>query len=108
MDLLPQVLHVDVDVDLPFVKIVQQEYTFHIALCGSPIGWLSNGKEMPLLFLGAICSQFEKNIISKMDFVASSFTCRCRCRSPIGKNCSTGIHISYCPMWISHWLAVKR
>ncbi|MCP4337035.1 MAG: hypothetical protein GY679_04290, partial [Mycoplasma sp.] len=58
--LLPQVLHLDVDVDLPLVKIVQQEYIFGIALCGSPIGWLSNGKEMPLLFLGAIGSQFEK------------------------------------------------
>ncbi len=37
---LPQVLHVDVDVDLLLVKIVQQEYTLGIALYGSPVGWL--------------------------------------------------------------------
>ncbi len=55
---LPQVLHVDVDLPLP--KLVQQEYTFGIALCGSPIGWLSNGNDVPLLCLGAIGSQFEK------------------------------------------------
>ncbi len=55
---LPQVLHVDVDLKL--VKIAQQAYTFGIALFGSPIGWLQNGKDIPLLCLGAICSQFEK------------------------------------------------
>ncbi|MCP4337101.1 MAG: hypothetical protein GY679_04630, partial [Mycoplasma sp.] len=57
---LPKVLYVVVDVGLPLPKIVQQEYTFGISLCGSPIGWLSNGKDIPLLFLGAKCSQFEK------------------------------------------------
>ncbi len=35
---LPQVLHVDVDIQL--VKFAQQEYTFGIALFGSPRAWL--------------------------------------------------------------------
>ncbi|MCP4337113.1 MAG: hypothetical protein GY679_04690 [Mycoplasma sp.] len=57
---MPKILHVEVDLGLPLPKIIQQEYAFGISLCGSPIGLLSNGKDIPLLFLGAKCSQFEK------------------------------------------------
>ncbi|MCP4337114.1 MAG: hypothetical protein GY679_04695, partial [Mycoplasma sp.] len=92
---MPIVLHVEVDVGHPLPKIVQQEYTFGIALCGSPIGWLPNGKDIPLLFLGAICSQFEKmwiwlpkvlHVLPLPKFIQLEYTFGISlCGSPIGR-----------------------